>query len=60
MRPEATPAALPEVQTEAPVFSTPEKDQLSSPHAAAAIKGQVISSTTAFILAARDGDLLLA
>lgn len=59
VRPEATPAALPELQTEAPAFSTPEKDQLSSPHAAAAIKGQVMSSTTAITLAARNGDLLL-
>ena len=39
---EATPAGLPRVQTETAAFSTPEKDQLSSPHLTAATKGQVL------------------
>ena len=39
---EALPAGLPRVQTEGAAFSTPEKDQLSSPHLMAGIKGQVL------------------
>lgn len=38
------PAGLPRVQTETAAFSTPEKDQLSSPHLIAATKEQVLSS----------------
>ncbi len=47
---EALPAGLPRVQTEGAPFSTPEKDQLSSPHLMAGIKGQVLHM--AFIFSA--------
>ena len=36
---EALPAGLPRVQTEGAPFSTPEKDQLSSPHLMAGTQG---------------------
>ena len=39
---EGAPAGLPRVQTDTAVFSSPEKDQLSSPHLIAATKGQVL------------------